>query len=279
MPVPATPFVTAGDRVANVEVDLALTTQTLVVRDSSTGSTLWTRDFAVDPSSGAGTPTLADGRIYVAEGSTIQAFAAGCSGGSCDPVWTQDVTSTGDGTVGTPVAGPNGELFAVAKGHTADGAPTSRLFALDGATGAFLWDKTYYGACDLFGHFCAPGDITGVAVSGDTVFVTGFQGQLDGTGTASLTAYSAAGCSGQPCSQWNATVPGAVIVGGSVVYVGHGTSVDTYDVDGCGSPTCSPLGSVALPHTFSTMSVARGKLFVQTADDTGSALVAFTRAV
>jgi hypothetical protein len=277
--IPATPFVTADGRVAAVDYasPTTETPPTLVVRDGATGSTLWSYDFTElnqvplpggGVSSSSNTPTLAHGRIYVANASTILAFDAGCSASPCSPVWTLSLAS--GGSLRTPVAGPDGEVFVIE-----DFAQGAQIHALDGATGAVVWSASYFGECDPFGNLCANGGITGVAVSGQTVFVAGFRDALDGTRTASLSAYATAGCDGQACAQWTAPVQGQVIVGGSVAYVGHDSSVEAFDVDGCGSATCSPLTTVALPGTLAKMSVAQGKLFVQASSPTPT-LAAYT---
>jgi outer membrane protein assembly factor BamB len=249
------PFVTAEGRVGHVYADDSQDdTLTLVVRDHVLG-TLWTYDFpppSAPPPGGEAaystpTPTMADGKVYIAVGAALQAFdAAGCGASQCAPLWTSRLLGSNQ----PPIAGADGRVFIVsARSYEYRGGRyhTANLDVLDGTSGSPLWSATYRG-----GNVISNGGISDVAVAGDTVYVSGYRDLPPDGREHTLTAYAAAGCEGDPCALWTAQAPeGVLAVAGGVVYLGdrefEAGDVRAFAAEGCGATTCVPLTSVAVP--------------------------------
>ncbi|HEX8802735.1 MAG TPA: PQQ-binding-like beta-propeller repeat protein, partial [Acidimicrobiales bacterium] len=145
-------------------------------------------------------PTIVGGRLFLAHGATVDAYAAtGCGAATCPPVWSR----TFDASVSTPMAEATGPLFVPSGGD---------LLAVDPATGADVWRAPLGGGT---GGALA----TGMALAGGTVYVT----TTDTSGaTGTLLALPAGGCGAATCAPtWTATLAGAPrapVVAGGVVY-------------------------------------------------------------
>jgi len=101
---------------------------------------------------------------------------------------------------------------------------------------------------------------------------------LFGSGPTSVDAYSTAGGCGSTCTPERSyhdatsssiTTPPAIAA--DVLYVGAGTSLETYSATGAtdcgGSPvSCSPLSTVSLGAAASNVSISNGRVYVTTAD-------------
>lgn len=89
-----------------------------------------------------------------------------------------------------------------------------------------------------------------------------------------LYAYAAAGCGAALCDPlWTGTLPsglGQVVAAGDVVYVSHPGStpgIAVFPVDGCGTPTCGPLATIAQGHEIYDLIVDAGHLIALTVDN------------
>jgi hypothetical protein len=198
----------------------------------------------------------------------LYAFDAnGCGASTCDPQWVTDHPVV---VYQRPVAGPDGTVFV-----THDQNDGVDVEAIDAATGDLRWRTQIAYSSTL------PGGLAGLAVSDDTLYVTGYVGdQSDSPGT--LDAYPAHGCGAPTCpSGWRVPfAPGvrpsmAPTVAGDVVYVGLRSTFSSApalvaaDADGCGQPTCGELvrrplidGSGPFPSGLGPgqMSVAEGQV-------------------
>jgi outer membrane protein assembly factor BamB len=209
---------------------------------------LWTAPLSGYLGSYSPAPTLAGDRVYVADaegavGTTLRAYAtAGCGAATCAPLWSRTYTRT---AISTPVARDTGPVIVL--------APRS-VQALDQDTGEVLWQAQL------------TNQQTGLALAGDTVFVT-TAAPLSGPGH--LQAFEAGGCGAPTCSPlWSAPLGNGgsePVVAGGVVYTVSSQGVLAFDAAGCGTATCSPLVTVPLPHTaHAELAVAQGRLFVAT---------------
>lgn len=167
--LPITSVVSDGDRAVWIDVASPEPTQParLQVLDRLSLTPAWSYTFPGDTNqvgSSSFTPSLRDGKIFVAGAQVLYAFdSAGCGSPSCEPLWTLPL-----GRMSTPIAGHDGPLFVVAHGEgTVHGQPTSwsTLWALVADTGAESWSVAYSGlSSDPFSP--ASGGITSVAVAG-----------------------------------------------------------------------------------------------------------------
>jgi len=228
----------------------------LVVRatDVQSGTELWrASEVAVGPGP---MPTVADGRVLVTNGSTVEAFAlGGCGAATCSPLWSAQVDAL-DGGVAA-VAGEQGQIFV----RTDDGE-TGHVVALSARNGAELW-RGDVGV----NPFSLLGPEVGIAVAGELVYVTTPSGVA---GSNRLRAFAAEGCGASTCSPvWTATIgntPSLPVIAGGVIYVGTVGSVQAYDATGCGSTTCSPIATIPTSGFAGNLSIAGGKLFVAGGD-------------
>lgn len=216
----------------------------LMVGDGTGNALWWTHGFAErgDPRR-MPAPALGNGRIYVTHGSRLSAFtAAGCGQSICDPVWTVEI---GSDPV-DPLVATDGTVF------TASG---EALLALDPATGSTRWRAPLFGA-------------RGLAFANGFVFASG-----DVIGPfGPLFAYRAAGCGSSYCTApaWAAnearSATSAPAVAGGAVYVGVGSGVLVYDVDGCGTSVCSASTQVPVTGPATHVTVGQGRLVVAGSD-------------
>jgi hypothetical protein len=233
---------------------------TMTVSDPYTGVPAWSAPLPAM----AGT-LISDGVIYTTAGGQISAYAAaGCGQSTCAPLWTRS---------GQPRVVTGGRMFSVTQTQTDLGhgviADTSWLTVTDAATGAELWKTAYWGGDPYVGF--NRGQIMGLAVAGDTVYVSAWRDPATpGPAISTLDAFPAAGCGTSYCSAaWSGSLSddarSTVVVGGGVVYTGVGGIdglVEAFDAAGCGAPTCAPLASVPVQGAPDTMSLAQGTLVV-----------------
>jgi outer membrane protein assembly factor BamB len=225
----------------------------LVVRDIATQTTQWTHVFA----GGADGLRISDGLMYVSHEGTTDVFAAGgCGASSCDPLRT---------IPGGPLSAvTGGKTFSVTHqtfnlGHGVT-STIATLTVRSTDTGAALWSASYAGTDPLQG--ANRGEISGVAVADDTVYVAGWR-DAKPVGTFTLDAYPIDGSGTGP--RWTALLPGfgtTPVIAGDVAYVVAGSHVMAFDARGCGTAACSPLANVAVPGDAKSMSVADGTVFV-----------------
>jgi outer membrane protein assembly factor BamB len=268
--------VAAGSSVAYVQATCAGSGgPQLVVRDRATRAVRWTHTFPAG--SGIATPTIGGGRLFLNAGGILSAFAAdGCGASVCAPVWTEAVGRSFFDFL-RPAVGPGGSLITI--GPTDGPGTDASLVVRDAATGDRRWRAPlrYDGSL--------PGAITGVAVDGGTVYVSGARqdAQDPSEDEAILDAYPVAGCGQTTCAPSWTTSFGATrparepAVAAGVVYVplvaGDTTApaVAAADAGGCGAAQCSELVRVPLvggsgPFLQSAqpyvMSVAEGGVFV-----------------
>jgi outer membrane protein assembly factor BamB len=178
---------------------------------------------------GALLPAVAGNEVILAHGVTLDGFAAaGCGAATCSPIWSKTFP---DG-LSTPMVGATGPVYV---------RTGASLVALDRTNGSELWRTTLATAG------------SDMALARGTVYVTtGLN-----TGPPALAAFDAA--TGH--ALWAAALPGTSVrglaVGGDVVYTSTDTGVQAFAADGCGTATCPPLTTVALP-AAGRLSVAQG---------------------
>lgn len=269
-----TSVVTGGGAVAYVVNDFCQpgTPDRLVVLDAESEAGRWSFTFPepneVEDTSPARTtrsdqtPTIAHGRVYVANADTVYAFALDGT-----PLWTEEYPEK---TLLPPVALPEGGVLVGTNEVNLDGAgqPVDRspTYGLAGDSGAEIFWSNW------------PGTLVSTAVTGDTLLyafdVTGDVASLSGRVWASdLTG----------ASRWWASyadrVPAQIAVGGDVVYAAVGPSsagdegtVEAFATAGCGSPfpgSCSPITSVTVPGAPEELSVADGRVHVVSTTEPG----------
>jgi outer membrane protein assembly factor BamB len=230
---------------------------TVTVRDRASLAALWS---APVPGEQSGPlvpfytlPTVADGRIYVANGSVLAAYALdGCGADTCEPLWSVDVGGTIDRS--TPVAASGGRVVVT--------LTAGQVVAVEGSSGVERWRALL----DVSPPIAPPLQI--VAAAGDTAYVATAG---SGTGQDRLLAYPMAGCGSQLCAPtWVGTSPLALTspptVAGGVVWVGAEGAVLAYDADGCGSSTCAPIANIPLAGRATSVTVALGRLYVSGPD-------------
>jgi outer membrane protein assembly factor BamB len=190
-------------------------------------------------------PTIADGHVYVAVGTTVSAYAlSGCGAAECQPLWSVDVAGLA-GT--TPIAGEDGQVFVATTAGDA--------IALHGDTGAELWRTSP----------SAGSSTARMALANGTLYVAE---PFDGSNGNILRGFDAAGC-GQPvCNGRSLPNPppptvmtSSPVVAGGVVYLGLSGYVVAYASD-CTSFLCPELARVPFDGDAVALSVAQGKLFV-----------------
>ena len=241
---------------------------------------LWTATWNA---TSAGTPVIADGRVYVAGGGSTQVFdakgTAGCSAATCNPLFSllgADGTPSVDGglafsatasdilvfdATGTTCAGPCLPIRHLATGGSPSGAAIGNGFVYtQTSTGLVVFDQKPAAPCPGTPATCAPRwtapGITGAQVVTDTaVFVTS-------AGTLrAVDALGSLNCGGTPktCSTiWQGSVPGFTFrnhpaATKNILFVDAMTpsgdvKVVAFDVQGtvgCGGTpkTCTPLWS------------------------------------
>ena len=229
----------------------------LTVRDSATAEVLWTHAFAGQPAG----PSVADGRVLAVAEERLHAFpAAGCGAATCAPTWTYEPPA--GGLSGRPVAMPGGRVLAGAYDRAGPPErPFIRAFAhvVSAADGTGLWQTAIEdpGSASV---------IQGMAVDGDTIFVTGSTDVYD-PATDRLAAYPLAGCGAATCTPAGTAPvgqyigPAGPVVGGGVVYLDAG-GVRAYDADGCGAATCGELHHLPLQGSPRGLSLSGGRLYV-----------------
>jgi putative pyrroloquinoline-quinone-binding quinoprotein len=237
---------------------------------------MWTTEGLPVSTANGGSPAIANGVLYIANGATLYAFdAAGstnCSGTSkvCDPLWTAAM----------PGAGPISSAPAVAGGVVYVGTSSKGLYAFDAAGSVNCSAGATAKTCAPLWTAPAPAAIEGTpAVADGVVYVVG--------GNGPLTAFAAGGAGNCPgtgttktCTRaplWTSAA-GALVTGASpavangVVYVSSAKG-GAYAYDAAGSlrcstgataKTCSPLWSA--PGTnysvSGSLAVVNGVLFV-----------------
>lgn len=246
--LPGTPFVDGGSVVAAVD-PVPLQGWSLFVADETTGRRIWSADFPWQTTGpGVGTPTVADGQLFVTEGSVLHAFPLdGCGAPTCTPTWSLDLGGTA--TLAAVAAAGQDEVFV---------AGPNALVAVDRATGAVAWR--------------GPAGSTGrLAVTSAFVYVA------DGS---TLRAFPVGGCGTAQCSPaWTASLGatgyGAPTVAGGVVYVGEQAAVEAFPAAGCGAPTCGRLARVTVDGRVTDLAVAEGRLLVVSAPGGAQRLTVF----
>ena len=233
---------------------------------------MWTTTGPPGGTGNAGSPTIANGVIYLANG-TLYAFdAAGsknCPGApkACAPLWTAATSSN-----------PTYSAPAVANGTVYVGSWDSKLYAFD-AAGTKNCSTTTPKACTPLWTAATPSNIGGTPAVGGGVVYT-----VSGNGT--LSAFDAAGsshCSGpvtaKACTPlWSSAAGGTGYVTSSSPAVANGvvyfssTNGGTYGYDAAGSKhctvsgtakTCSPLwGAVTGFIGGGSPAVVNGVLFI-----------------
>ena len=205
---------------------------------------MWTTAGVPESTTGGGTPAVANGVIYIANGSTLDAFdateSAACSGTpntpkTCAPLWTATLSAE-DATTAVAVAGgivyvgTDSELYAFNAAGTANCSTATTL-----KTCAPLWT--------------APVDADALAVANGVVYAA-----ADGTLDA-LAAAAPGNCPGTGATRTCTIAPlwtsedstsvetESVTVANGVVYVtASGGGIDAYDA--AGSLGCSVSGTV-----------------------------------
>lgn len=241
-------------------VDCSVPASTLVVRDQSTRSVLWSYTFP--PVQFARAPVIAGGKIYVVAGAQLYAFSAGgCGAATCPPLWQQN----GVADTARPVAGPDGQVFVV---HVEPGAGAevflASIQAYSGTTGDLLWQTA-------LGDPSEATAVEGIAVGGNHVYVPVIH-DPNGQPTTELAVYPTAGCSAATCEpSWVTPMgPGATFrptVGGGVVYVtlhinfGLQSALVAAPANGCGTPVCAELHRLTRSGWSTPPSLSGGRLF------------------
>jgi outer membrane protein assembly factor BamB len=260
---------------------------------------LWTA-AAGRPGDGLGSPTVANGVVYVGsnEGATgkLYAFAVGCNsgGGTCTPLWTGATYDRADGSPavagGVVYISSGGLLYAFAVGCASGGRTCTPLWK--GATHGSISSPAvangvvYVGStegkvyafavgCASGGRTCAPlwtsvpliDRIGSPSVANGVVYVT------SPWGNQKLYAF-AVGCAsgGGTCTPlWTAAGGATPAVANGVVYTGNADKLYAYAV-GCasGGGTCSPLwtGSADNSKGPASVAVANGAVYVEAGDGT-----------
>lgn len=201
---------------------------------------MWTTTGLPASTGNSGSPAVADGVLYIADG-TLDAFDAtgstGCSGTPkvCAPLWTAPM----------PGSGATSSAPAVAGGVVYVGTFYSGLYAFDAAGSANCSGTATGKTCAPLWNARTPSSIEGTpAVAGGVVYATT-------TGTlVALAAGGAANCPGtgttRTCTRaplWT-SAPGALVSGSSptvangVVYVSS-TNGGAYGYDASGKLHCS----------------------------------------
>jgi outer membrane protein assembly factor BamB len=204
---------------------------------------MWTTTGPPGGTANAGSPTIANGVIYIANG-TLYAFdAAGsknCPGAPkvCAPLWTAATSNN-----------PTYSAPAVANGTVYVGSWDSKLYAFD-AAGTANCSTTTPKTCTPLWTAATPSSIGGTPAVARGVVYT-----VSGNGT--LSAFDAAGsnhCSGpvtaKTCSPLWSSAPGGTgyvtssspAVANGVVYFSS-TNGGTYGYDAAGSKNCTVSGS------------------------------------
>jgi hypothetical protein len=201
---------------------------------------MWTTSGVPVSTAGGGTPAIANGVIYIADGSTLYAFdateSAACSGTpkTCAPLWTATLSAGGATTV------------AVAGGIVYVGTEDSELYAFNAAGTTNCSTTTTLKTCAPL--WTAPVSADALAVANGVVYAAAI-GTLD-----ALDATAPGNCPGTGATKtctlaplWttagNASVDtGSVTVANGIVYVTYGGGVAAYDA--AGSLDCSVSGTV-----------------------------------
>jgi hypothetical protein len=245
---------------------------TLTVKDAVSGAVRWSYTFPAPnyPTYSDDTPTIAAGRVYVANASTLYAFPLDCTS-PCTPAWSR----TFDGqTLDRAAVAPNGHIHIVTHAGT-DG----NIDALNPVDGTTYWNiggadhqvgiedgRVFMAAqvimdgpisvlfsakadrtvpispatepFELWGSWLSNDTPTGLVVAGDIVYVT--TKPMSGTGDGTLRAFSTAICGTALCSQPLATltVPGTP----TGVSVDNGQVVVASKVNGTTTGTLTAYG-------------------------------------
>ena len=221
-----------------------------------------------------GSPIVANGVLYVDSYDTssstvsLEAFgAAGCSTGTCQPLWT---ASLGSGTPGS-FEGTPGSSPAVVNGSVYAGS----------SNGLEAFDASGNTNCSGTPRTCAPLWSASVGPIGDSSPIVANGVVYIGSTDDHFYAFDAAGvtnCAGTPktCKPlWSAATGGAIqsapAVANGVVYIGstddHFYAFDAAGVTNCsGTPTtCSPLWSATTAGPIEVSpAVANGVVYVGT---------------
>ncbi|HEY7070860.1 MAG TPA: PQQ-binding-like beta-propeller repeat protein, partial [Acidimicrobiales bacterium] len=144
--------------------------------------------------------------------------------------------------------------------------------ALSAETGTEVW-RAELGGSD-------PGDdgqVNGMAVDGDTLYVVGSREQS--TGVGALEAYAIGGCGQAVCEPlWSGPLAASAAgtaarpaVAGDVVYATSPDGLVAFDAGGCGAASCPPLATVPLDGAPArSLSVSAGHILAVTSDGAGS---------
>jgi outer membrane protein assembly factor BamB len=222
-----------------------------------------------DSLTSSGSPTYANGVLYIATADTLYAFDGaghtGCSGTptACVPLWS---ASLGSGhTVAVTTAVSAGTVYAV-------NSTTDVLYAFD-ATGASGCSRTPKTCTALWS---AAGVTGSSAIARGTLYIDGTGGinAYDATGTAD--------CSGSPrvCTPirtyaGGGSIDGGPIVANDVLYSTAGglTAFDANGTTGCaGTPVvCHPLFNTVAPSgVFGDATIANGLVYFAEGSPVGS---------
>jgi outer membrane protein assembly factor BamB len=203
------------------------------------------------PVPSAGTPTVADGVLYIVAGDgRLLAFtAAGCGRTTCDPLWSGNIKSS---ALAAPAVA-NGLVYATS---------AERLIAFRAAGCGQKECRPVWASIPVAGSDTGSGLIQGVGptVSGDKVYFASVDFQSPDGKTSTIYAYAAAGCistdnlncpplwvahpSDFDSIQANLTVANGVLYGSAVGFV------FAFDANGCGKPVCGFLWFGILPGTI-----------------------------
>jgi outer membrane protein assembly factor BamB len=245
---------------------------------------LWTTTGPPTSTGNTGSPAIANGVLYLADGTLFAFDAAGstnCSGSpkACAPLWT--AATTNEPTYSAP---------AVANGIVYVGSWGSKLYAFD-ATGTTNCSGTTTKTCTPLWTAATPSSIGGTpAVAGGVVYTV----SADGT----LSAFNAAGtshCSGPVTARtckplWSSATGGtgyatssSPAIANGVVYFSS-TNGGTYGYDAAGTKdcmvsgtvkTCSPLwGAVSGFIGGGSPAIVNGVVFINVSGD--STIYAYT---
>jgi len=199
-------------------------------------------------------PAVAGSTLFVASGSTLNAFDAAVSA-SCSAPPDPSVA----GVLGFPEICP--ALWSAATGGTIAGTPTVAggevyVGGSNGVLSAFSESGCGASTCTPDWTATVGGSITSaVAVSGTKIFVASTDGVLE--------AFPIGGCGSPTCRPvWRATI-GAMPTGpaadGNDVYVASSDGwLEVFAAAGCGSPTCAPGYAVNVHRPVDTAPAAGG---------------------
>lgn len=194
-------------------------------------------------------PAVANGVVYVMDGSTLTAYAAsGCGAATCSPLWSDDIIWSGQSG---PVVS-NGRVF-VEDGY-------SKVHAFDAQSGATLWTTPTDTSNTAHGSPLAAPNVVVVAGSNSLWMLDPTSGAVLWTVPVGASIASASPTGGDGV--------GYVLADNDVVWA--------FATAPCGVSTCAPIwsASAGAPNGggsgYDGPVVAGGRLFVRGADGSGS---------